>query len=105
MLYVTVPNMDEARRIGRALLENREAACVNMLPGMHSMYWWENNIEEAQEVVLMAKTCRHTVEAARRRIVSLHPYEVPCVVGWNMEYGHQGFLDWLEEQCAREHQR
>ncbi len=105
MLYVTFPEMEVARQVGRALLENREAACVNILPGMTAMYWWEDAMEEASETVMVVKTCRHMVEAARRRIASMHPYEVPCIVGWDMHYGHGPFLDWLEDQCAVPHQR
>lgn len=105
ILYVTVPDEDTAKAVGRALLENREAACVNILPGMRSMYWWEDAIEETQEVVLVIKTCRHVMEAARQRIVAMHPYAVPCVIGWDMQYGHLPFMEWLEDQCDAAHQR
>ncbi len=69
------------------------------------MYWWEDTIEEADECVLLIKTCRHAVEAARRRIAAMHPYQVPCIVGWDMDFGHPPFWDWLENQCATPDQR
>lgn len=102
LVYVTVPDMDTARRIGREVVEQRLAACVNILPGMESMYWWDGAVQSSQEVVLLAKTQSSVFKAFTNRVVELHPYEVPCVVGLPIKGGHTPFLDWIGQETASE---
>lgn len=97
-LYVTAKDEDEARGIGRALLEARIAACINILPVMHSMYWWEGVIQEEREVVLVAKTTGALVGKATERIKELHSYDCPCVVAIPIEDGNQDFIRWIEQE-------
>ena len=94
-VYMTAGSLDEARRIGRELVESRLAACVNILPGMQSVYRWEGKIEEAAEVVMIAKTAAARVAALTERVKSLHSYDCPCVVSLKVEGGHLPFLDWI----------
>jgi periplasmic divalent cation tolerance protein len=94
-VYMTAGSVDEARRIGRELIESRLAACVNILPGMQSVYRWEGKIEVAAEVVMIAKTTAARVAALTERVKSLHGYDCPCVVSLKVEGGHQPFLDWI----------
>ena len=94
-VYMTASSAEEARRIGRALVEARLAACVNILDAMTSYYWWQGKIEEGQEAVLIAKTTRARIEALTARVKSLHSYSVPCVVGLPIAGGNQDFLDWI----------
>src|SRR5687768_276086 len=87
MLYVTAASKDEARTIARTLVEERLAACANILGDIQSIYRWDGKIEEATEVLLIAKTQRAAVERALARIKSLHSYEVPCAVVYDMANG------------------
>ena len=93
--YMTASSPEEARRIGRALVEARLAACVNIIDGMTSFYWWQGKIEEGSEAVLIAKTTRDRLDALTAKVNSLHSSSVPCVVGLAIEGGNRNFLDWI----------
>ena len=95
IIYITAGSMEEARRIGGALVEERLAACVNILPGMTSLYRWEGALEEGHEVVLIAKTTAVRVEALTARVVALHSYDCPCVVVLPVQGGNPDFLQWI----------
>jgi periplasmic divalent cation tolerance protein len=94
-VYMTAANVDEAKTIGRELVESRLAACVNILPQMHSIYRWEGKIEDATEVVMVAKTTAAMLPALAARVKSLHSYECPCIVSLKVEGGYQPYLDWI----------
>lgn len=95
MIYVTAPTREEAMAIGRALVGEKLAACVNVLGEAHSIYRWQGNVEEAQEIVLIAKTRQALVDAALARIKQLHSYDVPCAVAYAMAGGLPNYLAWL----------
>jgi periplasmic divalent cation tolerance protein len=95
LAYITCPDVDEARRIGRALVHEDLAACVNILPKMESFYRWEGKIENDQETVLIAKTRAPTRDALLERVLDLHPYEVPCVLFVPVSGGNPEYLDWI----------
>jgi len=97
-VYMTFGQREEAERIGAAIVEDRLAACVNVLPGMTSMYWWEGRMQKESEVVLIAKTRRSLFPALKEKVLSLHSYDCPCIVAWPLAEGHQPFLDWIGEQ-------
>ena len=97
-IYITVGNFDEAKRIGRKLLEERLVACVNMIDRMHSMYWWNDAIQEDQEIILIAKTTRPQVQAVIDRVTELHSYEIPCIVSLPVLDGNPAFLEWIEKE-------
>jgi len=100
-VYVTAPSFDVAGTIGRALVEDRLVACVNILPGVQSIYRWAGNIETAVEVVLIAKSRAALFEEIEKRVRKLHPYDCPCVVAWPIEAGHPHSLDWIASETAR----
>ena len=93
--YVTAADADEARRIGRALVEEDLAACVNILPGHTAIYRWEGKVEEAAEAAFLAKTTAARFGALRARIRELHSYTLPCVIALPVETGDPEFLDWV----------
>lgn len=99
-VYMTMSGPAEARSIGRELVESRLAACVNILPGMQSIYRWEGKVEEATEVVMIAKTTAAMVPALTDRVTSLHSYECPCVVSLRVEEGYQPYLDWIAANAS-----
>jgi periplasmic divalent cation tolerance protein len=96
--YITCGTQDEAERIARALVGERLAACVNLLPGMRSWYWWEGRIDEAAEVVLIAKTTVAHIESLVARVNALHSYTTPCVVFLPVVGGNPPFLNWLRAE-------
>ena len=95
MLYITASSRDEAKAIGRALVEARLAACANVIDGMESIYWWQGKLTEDREAVLIAKTRADLVSAATAKIRELHSYTVPCVVALPLLDGNPDYLDWL----------
>lgn len=95
LAYMTAGTVEEAKSIGRALVEERLAACVNVVPGMVSVYRWEGALEEAEEAVLIAKTRVALFEALTERVGELHDYDNPCVVRLDIVAGRRPFLDWI----------
>ncbi|HZH27197.1 MAG TPA: divalent-cation tolerance protein CutA [Azospirillaceae bacterium] len=93
--YVTAPDRDGAERIGRTLVDERLAACVNVLDGMTSIYRWKGAVEATQEAVLIAKTRADIFTLLAARVRELHPYETPCVVEIPVGRGDAGYLAWL----------
>ena len=98
IIYVTCKNMKEADDIGTVLVERRLAACVNILPGMNSIYWWEGKVERAEEVVLIAKTRESLVAELTGAVKAIHGYEVPCVVAFPITGGNPDFLAWIRTE-------
>ncbi|AIB11906.1 dihydroorotate dehydrogenase [Azospirillum argentinense] len=98
--YITAGSRDEARRIGRALVEERLAACANIFDGMTSIYRWQDAIEEATETVLIAKTRADLFDRLAARVRELHSYDVPCVVELRVGRGNPAYLDWLRDETA-----
>lgn len=101
MVYVTAPNHDEALKLAAALVEERLAACANIIDGVTSLYWWQGKVQHELEVSLILKTRAELVEALKRRIGELHSYTVPCVVAWPITAGNETFLDWVRGETQR----
>ncbi len=97
---VTVPSLEEAHRIARALVEERLAACVNILPGLRSVYWWEGAVEEAQEILLLVKTVPEQFNAVRDRVLSLHSYQVPEVVALPVHGAAAAYERWVRQSVS-----
>jgi periplasmic divalent cation tolerance protein len=97
-VYMTAASPEEARRIGRTLVEERLAACANIIPGMMSFYWWQGKIDEGQETVLIAKTREELVPQLTARVKSLHSYTTPCVVALPILGGNADFLQWITDE-------
>ncbi|ANC91588.1 divalent-cation tolerance protein CutA [Azospirillum humicireducens] len=96
--YITAGSRDEALRIGRSLVEERLAACVNILDGMTSVYRWNGSIEQADEAVLIAKTRSSLFDRLTVRVRDLHSYDTPCVVELAAGRGNTAYLDWLRAE-------
>ncbi len=98
LVYMTAANQTEAERIGRALVERRLAACVNILSGCRSLYWWEGQVQSETEVAFVAKTTAERFPALVDAVKSLHSYTVPCIVGVPIHDGNPDFLRWIWEE-------
>ncbi len=95
LVYMTAESVDQARRLGRTLVERRLAACVNILPDMQSLYWWDGAVQEGQEAVLVAKTREDLAPALTEAVKALHSYKCPCVVVLPIIGGNPDFLRWI----------
>lgn len=94
-LYVTAADADEAADIGRALVEERLAACANVLGPIRSFYWWDGAVQKGDEVALIVKTRRDLTHQATQRIKALHSYSCPCVVALDIDGGNADYLRWI----------
>ncbi len=101
VVYITTRNRDEAIQIGKILVSERFAACVNIIDKMHSIYWWKDNIQEDDEAVLIAKTGKKKMEALTERVKELHSYSCPCVVALPIKAGNQDYLNWINQETNR----
>ena len=95
-VYAVFATAEEAQRIGRQMVEERLAACANILPPCHSIYRWHGMIETAEEIPAIFKTSEGQADALIARIASLHSYEIPCVVQWPVEKLLAGYADWVD---------
>ena len=100
-VYMTCADRAEAESIGTVLVERRLAACVNILDGMQSLYWWEGKVERSEEAVLIAKTRRDKVEELTEAVKAMHGYEVPCVVALDIAGGNSDFMAWIREETRQ----
>ena len=97
---VTAHSRAEAEAIGRALVEARLAASVNIVPGVSSLYWWEDALREGDEVMLWAKTRADLVEPLTATVKALHSYDCPCVIALPITGGNADYLAWIDAETA-----
>ena len=100
-VYATFGSDEEARRIARRLVEERLAACANLLAPCHSIYRWQGRIEEAAEVPVIFKTRAVTAPALIERLSELHSYDVPAAVVWPIEKTLPDYARWIAEEVKR----
>ena len=101
LLYVTAPDQTEALRLARHLVEEHLVACANVLGNCRSVFHWEGDLQETSETILLLKTTAQAETLARKRLVELHPYDMPCVVALPIQSGHNPFLDWVQSEVER----
>jgi periplasmic divalent cation tolerance protein len=94
---MTASSVKEARAIGQRLLEKKLVACVNIVPGMTSLYHWEGVLQEASETLIFAKTTKDKAKLAIEAVKALHSYEFPCIVTLPIEEGNPDFLSWVKK--------
>lgn len=99
-VYAVFADADEAERIGRATVEQRLAACVNILGPVQSIYRWQGAVETAGEVAAIFKTSDDRADALVARIADMHSYDVPCVVTWPIDKILAAYADWVEDSVA-----
>ena len=97
-VYTTYPSVVEAETAGRALVERQLAACVNILPGMVSIYRWEGAIETATETPALFKTTLGQADALIARVTEMHSYSVPAIAVWPIERLPAAYGDWVETE-------
>ncbi len=101
VVLITVPDMKVARRVAKPLVEEGLAACVNLVPGVRSIYRWEGKTCDEPELLLLVKTRRACFAALERRVRELHPYSVPEVIALPIVEGSAPYLDWVAASTRR----
>lgn len=98
LIYSTFPSLDDAKRVGHSLVEQRLAACVNIFPGMKSIYEWQGKLEEGEEIAMLIKTRRELQQRVIDATVQLHPFETPAVLVLEIGGGADDFCAWIAER-------
>lgn len=101
VILVTAPDEDTAVKIGRQLVKERLVACSNIVPKLKSIYWWEGEIEEAAEVLILLKAREADVKRISTRVRELHPYSVPEVVATRIVDGLGDYVAWIHSETER----
>ena len=100
VVFVSCESKEQAEKIAAAVVQERLAACVNVMPAMRSCYVWEEKLTWADEVMLVIKTTGEAFAALEKRVLQLHTYEVPEIVGVKIEAGLNTYLKWVEESVG-----
>lgn len=102
MVYVTATDAEEAKEIGRAMVEARLAACANVFPGMMPIFRWEGEIGEDEESVVILKTTRERAKDLIAAVEAMHSYDCPCAVVLPIAGGSKAFLDWISAETGED---
>ena len=95
LVFTTLPNSDAAVELAKTVVQERLAACANILPAVRSIYQWEGKLQDENEVLVLMKTRQEHFERLKARIIELHPYEVPEVLALPVEHGYAAYLEWI----------
>ena len=98
LVYITTSGEDESKKIGRMVVEERLAGCINIIPTIESFYWWKGEIEEDNESILIAKTKVSNVENIIKRVKEIHSYENPAILAIPIINGSKEYLDYLDAE-------
>ncbi len=96
-VLITAPDAETGARLAHSLVEERLAACANLVPGVRSIYRWEGRVEDSEEVLLVVKTRAERIDALAARVCELHPYDVPEVIALPVAGGSRAYLEWVRE--------
>ena len=99
-VYAVFANVEEAERIGRLVVEERLAACVNILGPVRSIYRWQGAVQSAEEVAAIFKTGNASVDGLISRIAGLHSYDVPCIATWPIDKILSSYAAWVEDSTG-----
>ncbi len=102
LVFCTCPDTASAEQIARALVEGRHAACVNVLPGVQSVYRWQGKVESARESVLLIKTTTESYPALERAVRDAHRYELPELIAVPIHTGLEPYLHWVCESVKQD---
>lgn len=97
VILINSPNEEAAKDISRAIMERRLAACVNIFPKSYTMYYWKGEIQDATEILLIAKTRTSKIQRLTDFVKSVHPYDVPEVLSFPVEDGSLSYMKWIDE--------
>lgn len=95
VVFITAASAEEAMRIAEVLVNSRLAACVQVLPEMHSIYLWKGEVQRAREVLMIAKTTSEKLEGLQSQVRAIHSYETPEIIALSIVAGSEAYLKWL----------
>lgn len=98
VLFTTVSNSEEAHKIAKVLLSQRKAACVNIVPVISSLFWWQDKLDSAQESLLIVKTKASLLNQIVTLVRQIHSYEVPEIIALPIIGGNQDYLEWIDKE-------
>jgi periplasmic divalent cation tolerance protein len=98
VLFVTASNSEEAHKIAKVLLSQRKAACVNIVSGISSLFWWQDKLDSAQESLLIVKTKASLLNQIVTLVREIHSYEVPEIVALPIIGGNEDYLEWIDKE-------
>lgn len=101
MIFCTVPDAATAKKISQTLVEEKLAACCNIVPGLTSIYSWENKIQDETELLLIIKSRQELFPELEQRIKKLHPYSIPEIIAIPIFNGNIDYLKWMEENVKK----
>jgi len=101
VVLCTCPDESVARKLAAGLVENRLAACVNVLPGIRSIYRWQGAVQEDGEVLMVAKTSRETYYELESWLAEHHPYDLPEIIALPVERGLPAYLEWVDQETMQ----
>lgn len=99
-VYITVPNLEDARELGRKLVDHRLAGCVNILPKMESLYHWEGQVQHDVEAVLIAKSTEAALNELKEFVMNNHSYTVPCIASIKVDHLNDAYASWLSNHIG-----
>jgi len=100
VVLITAANAGEAQQISRLLLEQRKTACINIIPKIDSLFWWEGNLDSAQESLLIAKTKASLLPEIINLVKELHSYSVPEIIALPLVGGNPDYLEWIDKNVS-----
>ena len=98
VLFITTATTNEAQRISKVLLEQRKVACVNIVPRVSSLFWWENKLDSAHESILIVKTKASLLNEVVRLVREIHSYDIPEIIALPIVGGNQDYLEWIGKE-------
>jgi periplasmic divalent cation tolerance protein len=101
VILITAPSPEVGRKIAELLVGEKLAACVNLLPGIESVYTWQGQTQHDSEVLLLVKTRQSLFATLESAVKGIHPYEVPEIIALPVQWGSTSYLDWIREMTAR----
>lgn len=100
IILITVADQEEARLISRVLLKQRKAACMNIIPGVSSLFWWQEKIDSAEESLLIMKTRSELLDEVIQLVKEIHSYDVPEIIALPIIDGNKDYLEWIDNETG-----
>ncbi len=100
VIYITTGTDEEAQKVAEELLKQRKAACVSILPGVSSIFWWQDKLDSAQEILLIVKTKASLVNEIVRLVTEIHSYDVPEIIALPIMGGNRDYLEWIGKEVT-----
>ena len=96
--YITAPSMEVSEEIAEKLVDKKLAACVNIIPKIKSFFYWEGKAQSEEEVLVLGKTKTSLITDLEEEVKEIHPDEVPCIISWEIDAGHEPFMQWIADE-------